>query len=489
MIWCACDSHSGDDLQLCAGSWTATLSAHMVALHRFQTSLKELSTLPPIFSFKKPSEWGFARVGHAKENKSLLGNGGREPLALEVITGCPVPAADSTAGTLRRFLLPCCGLTHQHNVRRENTENMSHVLLKQTEQRAWLASGWCWRSRPCFPLQATSCLCSADVASATLLHCSAWEVAGDKPDRMHSRALYHSPGQPWPVANKKPFLWNRFSLKNRGGEADYFWHIISKETVVGLQHSQEQHRVPWKQGQKMNFGNMNYFSMPFCGACLKWQWEQVILSRCMCYFCVLFILVIKEERWQRKVFTDYPGWGKGHIVTCFCVDDQCGAFQPIPLLPALCQPQVYLQGTVWGNKSLKWFGFMTIFLPLWTGDRTGSWCWSYQKKSTSQKECKALWLLGSPGMMVAHKEVSLPTVHFSSFQVIRALFSFFSKKTIKLPTALTSLSHSSWRERSRAAQCGVQSLGQKGRKRARTDVLHTCSPFACLPVSTWAYLG
>lgn len=62
-------------------------------------------------------------------------------MALEVITGRPVPAADSTAGNLRRFLLPCSGLAHQHNVRGKNTENTSHVLLKQTEQSAWLASG------------------------------------------------------------------------------------------------------------------------------------------------------------------------------------------------------------------------------------------------------------------------------------------------------------------------------------------------------------
>lgn len=33
----------------------------------------------------------------------------------------------------------------------------------------------------------------------------------------------------------------------------------------------------------------------------------------------------------------------------------------------------------------------------------------YQKKSTSQKESKALWLQGSPGMMVAQEEVSKPS--------------------------------------------------------------------------------
>lgn len=113
-----------------AGQPHSVLTRHEVALHRFQTSLKELSTLPPIFSFKKLSEWGFTHVGHAKENKSSLGIRGSGPLALEIITGCPVPAADSTVGNFRIFLLPRSGLAHHHNVRRENVENMTHVLLK-----------------------------------------------------------------------------------------------------------------------------------------------------------------------------------------------------------------------------------------------------------------------------------------------------------------------------------------------------------------------
>lgn len=86
-----------------AGQPHSVLTWHEVALHRFQTSLKELSTLPPIFAFKKLSERGFAHVGHAKENKSLLGIGGSGPSALEVITGCLVPAADSTVGNFRGF--------------------------------------------------------------------------------------------------------------------------------------------------------------------------------------------------------------------------------------------------------------------------------------------------------------------------------------------------------------------------------------------------
>lgn len=141
MIWCACDSHSGDDLQLCAGSWTTTLSAHMVALHRFQTSLKELSTLPPIFSFKNPQNevlhvlviprkispyWELEAEGHWPW-RLLQGVQFQQLTPLQEISDI--------------FLLPCCGLTHQHNVRRKNTERMSHVLLKQIEQRAWLASG------------------------------------------------------------------------------------------------------------------------------------------------------------------------------------------------------------------------------------------------------------------------------------------------------------------------------------------------------------
>lgn len=125
-----------------AGQAQSVLTCHEVALHRFQTSLKDLSTLPPIFSFKKLSEWGFAQVGYAKENKTLLGTGGSGPLALELITGCPVPAADSTVGNFGGFFfLLCSGLAHQRNVRRENIENMTHMLLKQIKQRALLALG------------------------------------------------------------------------------------------------------------------------------------------------------------------------------------------------------------------------------------------------------------------------------------------------------------------------------------------------------------
>lgn len=317
----------------------------MVALHRFQTSLKELSTLPSIFSFKKTSEWGFARVGYAKENKSLLGTGGRGPLALEVITGCPVPGAESAAGNLRRFLLPCCGLTHQHNVRRKNTENMSHMLIKQTEQRAWLASG-CSSGlvleEP--PMLSTlghqlPLLCPCGLSHAFPLLCQ--EVARVMPNSMQPRTQYHSAGQPWPVANKKPFLQTGFHSKSmvRQG-ADCFWHSISEETVVASSTHRHSTGLPGNK-VKMNSGNMNYFAVAFCGAYLKWQWEPVILSRCMCHFCGLLVLVIKEEGWQRwQVFTGYPEHGKGHIFTCFSLSGQHGAFQPIPLLPALCQPQV-----------------------------------------------------------------------------------------------------------------------------------------------------
>lgn len=92
-----CDSHSGDDLLLCAeaGQLHSALTWQEVAFCCFQTSLKELSTLPPIFSFEKLMEQAFTRVGHAKESKFFLRTGGSGPLALEVIAGCPVPAADS----------------------------------------------------------------------------------------------------------------------------------------------------------------------------------------------------------------------------------------------------------------------------------------------------------------------------------------------------------------------------------------------------------
>jgi len=124
-----------------AGQPHSVLTWHEVPLCHFQTSLKELSTLPSIFSFIKLSERGFARVGHAKENKSLLGIGGGGPSALEVITGCSVPAADSAVGNFRGFFsLPRSGLAHQRNVGREKTENGIHVLLKQMKWRALLAS-------------------------------------------------------------------------------------------------------------------------------------------------------------------------------------------------------------------------------------------------------------------------------------------------------------------------------------------------------------
>lgn len=87
-----------------AGQPHSVLTWYEVLFHCLQISLKGLSTLPPIFTFKNLSEQGFACVIHAKRNKSLLGIRGTRSLALEVITWCPFPAADSAVGNVR-FLI------------------------------------------------------------------------------------------------------------------------------------------------------------------------------------------------------------------------------------------------------------------------------------------------------------------------------------------------------------------------------------------------
>lgn len=134
-----------------------------------------------------------------------------------------------------------------------------------------------------------------------------------------------------------------------GGRMQATSGTVNQRNSCSLQHSQVQHRVPWNK-VKMNFGNVNYFAMPSCGAYLKWQWEHGILSRCKWYFCILFVLVMKEERWQREVFTSYPEQGKGHIFTCFSVGGQRGAFQPIP-----CSlPCVSPGGATGNSKEVIW---------------------------------------------------------------------------------------------------------------------------------------
>lgn len=146
-----------------------------------------------------------------------------------MITGCPVPAADTTVGNFRGvffwvfFFLPRSELAHQRNVRRENIENMTHMLLKQIKQRALLTSGCpggtgAGGTAHAFHFGATGCLCSAYVASATLFHSASWGRSWGcaKQDGVQS------PGQPWFRVNKKPFFSNRFGLKQMLGSHSYF---------------------------------------------------------------------------------------------------------------------------------------------------------------------------------------------------------------------------------------------------------------------------
>lgn len=95
-------------------------------------------------------------------------------------------------------MLPHSELAHQRNVRRENIENMTRVLLKQIKQRALLASGCpgglVLEEQPMLstsgPPAASALLMWPRPHFSTLLHGG---VAGDVPNGMESSALV-SPG-------------------------------------------------------------------------------------------------------------------------------------------------------------------------------------------------------------------------------------------------------------------------------------------------------
>lgn len=221
-----------------------------------------------------------------------------------------------------------------------------------------------------------------------LFHPSAWEVARGMPNRMQPRTQYHSPGQPWPVANKKPFFQTGFHSKGmvkQGGLTTS--DTISEETVVASRTHRHSTGFPGNK-VKMNLGNLSYFAMSFCGAYFKWQWEHVILSRCMCHFCVLFVLVIRGRMTNKSFY--WLSWAGErahfHLLVCWW-SVWCLPAHPTPPCP------VPASGIATGNSMGKQESeviWLHDNLPCpQTDDRSGSWCWrSTRRKAPLRKNAK-----------------------------------------------------------------------------------------------------
>lgn len=92
-----------------------------------------------------------------------------------------------------------------------------------------------------FHFRPTSCLCSAHVALAVLLHSTSWGAAEDVPNGMQSRAQYHSPGQPWPRGKQEAIFSNGLGLT-----------VSSEETAVASSTCRRSPRFPGNK-VKMKF--------------------------------------------------------------------------------------------------------------------------------------------------------------------------------------------------------------------------------------------
>lgn len=457
-----------------AGQAQSVLTCHEVALHRFQTSLKDLSTLPPIFSFKKQSEWGFAQVGYAKENKTLLGTGGSGPLALELITGCPIPAADSTVGNFGGFFfLLCSGLAHQRNVRRENIENMTHMLLKQIKQRALLASGWPKGLVPSTsgPPAASALHMWPRLCFSTPLHGGQLRMCqmGCSPEPSTTALVSPGPGQ----------------TRSHFFKCAWTYGVIRGDSS-GLQHLQAQPTLPWKQGEN-EIGEawtslqseapsceawdqtlvlvsqaaevlysvpVNHHSaMPFHGGCWEWMAHHffkmhVLLSCASCFGAERGMM--KEERFY------WLAWAwEGHIFTSHCQWSACC----LPAhhhssLPCVCLKstsaatgdRMRKQGpkVIWvhDNFSCPLKGWLIRQMRLEESQKKNT---SWGKGLEARKKAKYCGFWDPRGRWLPEKEQAFPlfiSLHFRQSELCLAYSQREPASHSKLPTSFTPLSHS-----------------------------------------------